>query len=121
MQRSRARVALADIDQFNEGAHCKSPYSVEAGASPASVDALGCAADTAATQVVAAGADGRPGSSTLATAKIKYAKQSRVVSPQSGEIKSSPASQRDETFRRVFVRMLGQDFFTSMEIKLSIL
>jgi hypothetical protein len=53
--------------------------------------------------------------------KIKYAKQTRVVSPKFGEIKSRLASQRDETFRRVLVGMLGQNFFTSAEMKLLIL
>jgi hypothetical protein len=52
--------------------------------------------------------------------KIKYAKQTRVVSPEFGEIKSRLASQRDETFRRVLVGMLGQNFFTGAEMELSI-
>ena len=52
--------------------------------------------------------------------KIEYAKQPRVVGPQFDEIKSGLASQRDETLWRVLVGMLGQDFFTAAETKLSI-
>src|SRR5207249_9277316 len=58
-------------------------------------------------------------SASLSHYKIENAKQAGIVGPQFNEIKPGLASQRDETFWRVLVRMLGQDFFTGVETKLS--
>src|SRR5262249_793097 len=83
------------------------------------MDGLRCAAGTTGLHPRALTAG--PESSVRATDKIKNPKQAGIVGPQSNEIKSRLASQRDETVWRVFVGMLGQDSFTGEEIKRSIL
>src|SRR5262245_7344795 len=105
MQRDCVCVAFAHINEFNEGAHCGS----DAGNPACKFLVRKCASWQ--TRLSASRCD----------YKIKNAKQTCVVSPQFGEIKSGLASQSDETFTRVLVRMLRQDFFTGVEMKLSIL
>jgi len=77
-----------------------------------------CSRDGFHYSFVAAGVDRWPGSST--PAKVEYAEQPGVVSPEFDEIKPGLASQRDETLWCVLVGILSQDFFTGSEVKLSI-
>src|SRR5437867_6188971 len=103
MQRSCIGVAFAHIDEFNEGVH----WGRDAG-------------NPACKILVRKYADEQTGlSASRSRYKIENAKQAGVISPQFDEIKPGLASHRDETFWRVLVRMLGQDFFTGAEAKLS--
>ena len=105
MQRDSVRVALAHIGEFNEGAHSGG----DAGNPACKLLAGNCAS-------------GQTGlSASRSGYEIEPPKQTRVVSPQFDEIESRLASESDETFRRVLVGMLSQDFFTGTEKKLSIL
>src|SRR5437899_1204854 len=117
MQRGCTSVALANVDKSNESAHGDSRYSVEAGVSPASMD--GCVASLARchNRFVSAGVDRGLGSSVPTTDKIKNPEQAGLVRPQLNEIKSRLASESDEPPGRMLVGMLGQDSFTSAEMK----
>jgi len=105
MQGGRLHVALAHIGEFNKGAHC-----------------VGDAGNPACMFLIRKYASAQTGlSASRCGYKVEHAKQPSVVGPQFEESKSRLASQSDETFRRMLVGMLGQNFLTSAEMKLSIL
>jgi hypothetical protein len=61
--------------------------------------------------------DGRQ--SHLPTAhKVENAKQTRVVGPQANKVESGFSSKCRKFVWRIFVRILGYDFFRAMEMKL---
>src|SRR5256885_10913966 len=93
VQRGRIRIALADIDKFNERAHYCSRFAARS-ASPT----------------------GR----RLQNREIKNAKQARVVGPDFLKLQSGTTSQRGEPFRRVLVGIFGENFFAGGEFELPI-
>src|SRR6266478_8617066 len=121
MQRGCFRVALAYIDEFNEGTHWRFAVFCRGRRVACKHGWFRlCSRHGCHYSSIAAGVDRGTGSSPQATAKVEYPEQPGVVSPEFDEIKPGLASQRDETVWRVLVRMLGQDFFTGAEAKLSI-